>query len=135
MLDEVGNLQRFSFVADIPQVFGFGYKASTGLTGVIQGRDARCSIPSNAFPSDSQVHFSLSFDTEQYYNDCFDILNPIGLFFSGPGPTLTTNKNSYFSFDVRSYIVAAAINSGIFNDFNCAGRIENCLEEVIPKYR
>ena len=128
LADAHGNLQTFKFEADIGSVFTVF--SSMGLGVTMQGRTNMCTVPSEA----ELIAYRMGFRFDTYgYNknsDCSSLLNQHALMYSGNAPIIATTNVSYVSFDIRSFVVAAALHAGIFTDQTCNGDVSHCLEVV-----
>ena len=128
LTDSKGNLQNFKFVADAAIVFAV--YTSLGLGSTIQGPDYKCEVNNRAQLMGYKI--GSQFDGFEYSKDsnCTSLLNMNAILYSGAAPLISPPNISYFTFDIRSFVVASSIHEGLFTDQTCNGNISHCLEVV-----
>ena len=127
--------QIFSLTADINDIFN----PITSPLVFVMSRDHQCLIERIAYFNGPSNTMGLTFNALSYNasSNCTEVLSFGGWVNGLLSPEYykyfpSINKDINGRFDMRSFVVAHAINVGVYNDKSCAGNITNCFQQSQP---
>ena len=124
--------QYFYFVSSVENMMD----PSTPPWFYLRNKDYECNIPWNAYYVAASVALGFSFNLSQYESNpgCQNVIEGSNWVFDVPSNQPSYNTMSNAQFDVRSFMVALAVNLNMYNHDNCGESIDNCLQKSSKNY-
>ena len=124
--------QYFYYVSSMENIID----PSTSPWFYLRNKDYQCNTPWNAYYIPSSVTLGFSFNLSQYVSNpnCQNVVDGSKWVFRAPSNSPSYNTISNAQFDVRSFMVALAVNLNIYNHDTCGKNINRCLQKSSKSY-